>query len=645
MIDKYSLEKFMQKFNIIRKPMKKKFEINPMIVDTSLRAMVFFLLISIDFLLFTGSGNINLFNGWIIAAEVFYVLLLFAFATALIFGLIAKRLMIQNILVAAIVYFFIFALYNQFAQFDYKGFIGGWFGATDGILGHYSDSIAAVIFALIAYCFFSKNNRIQVAYVTFLVFLLFCGILMHDLTHYTDKNEFFVSYNNQEEKADKKDGQKVVYLFLPNASSTQYIKDWKDTPDAQKTVDIINAFYAKNNFTVYPNAYVDDNNQFLNMVSLLNTQRDNDPMDNILKTKLLYQYWKFFNLKDEYIYLKRNDLFQTFKNSGYKISAYKSHGFDLCHQKHKINVDRCVEKITKPIKIWDEKTNSFKQSKVMFAEWLDSTGIFNNLAGAYKTVSFFSDADSIPLVGINYRNLYVVSSVRTLDRLLKDIQNDSGNQAYFVFMDIPSDMYTYDEFCRIKPQNEWISLVDLPWVKNNKEAKKKTAYLKQTQCLFGKLEEFMQNLRKLGLTDKTTVIIQGISGFEENVDGKSAPFIKHFTGAQLINMAIKEPSAEYYSENMKICPATNIINNFLYGNNLCRDLEGLNVHMSIKREIFNKLSKNNLSDEYLHNTAEAFDRWYIKWLKNSKNNTAPEPEIENYADDTDDEEEGEFDDD
>ena len=183
----------MQKFNIIRKPMKKKFEINPMIVDTSLRAMVFFLLISIDFLLFTGSGNINLFNGWIIATEVFYVLLLFAFATALIFGLIAKRLMIQNILVAAIVYFFIFALYNQFAQFDYKGFIGGWFGATDGILGHYSDSIAAVIFALIAYCFFSKNNRIQVAYVTFLVFLLFCGILMHDLTHYTDKNEFFVT--------------------------------------------------------------------------------------------------------------------------------------------------------------------------------------------------------------------------------------------------------------------------------------------------------------------------------------------------------------------------------------------------------------------------------------------------------------------
>jgi len=624
MIDLYSLEKFMTKFNIKRKPIKKQFDINPATIDAALRSMMVFLLLSIDFLLFTGSGNINLFNGLTISAEVFYILLIFAFLSAGIFALCKKRLVVQNVLVAIVVYIFVYALYNQFAQFDHNGFIGGWLGLSgDGILCNYSDAIVSMLLAAGTYFFLNKNNKIHIGYVTFLLFLMFCAILINDFTTSRNKGDFFVSYDNQEENSAYFGGeQKVVYLFLPNASSIQYISEWKDVPEAQKTLDIINAFYAKNRFKVYPNAYVDDNNQFLNMVTLLNSQREIDPVDNILKTRLLYKYWKFFNLKDEYVFLKRNDLFQTFKNSGYNISAYKSHGFDLCHQKHKINVDRCVEKINKPIKIWDG-VNRSRQSKVIFAEWLDSIGIFDNLSGAYKTMSIFSDADTIPLIGINYRNLYVVNSIKTLDKLFENISKDEGNQAYFVFLDIPTDMYIYDEFCQIKQQKEWIGLVDLPWVKSKKDNRKKTAYLQQTQCLYGKLEEFMQKIGKLGIDDNLTVIVQGISGFEEKNNGKSSSFIDRFIGAQLINMAIKENGAQYFSINQKICPAKNILNNFLYGQNLCHDLDGLNVHMSIKKDLFEKLNKDYISEEYLQDAVDMFNNWFEAWKARNQVKSSP----------------------
>ena len=55
----------------------------------------------------------------------------------------------------------------------------------------------------------------------------------------------------------------------------------------------------------------------------------------------------------------------------------------------------------------------------------------------------------------------------SFDILFENIEEDKGKQAYFVFADIPSDMYIYDEFCKIRPQTEWINRTNLPWIKRD----------------------------------------------------------------------------------------------------------------------------------------------------------------------------------
>ena len=620
-IDTYSLEKFMTQFNIKRKPAKRRFKIKPELADMLLRAAMMFLLLAIDFILYAGSGNISIFHGISMTTEVFMVILLLAFLSVLVFYLIIHNPFLQNILIALLTTFFIYALYNQFAQFDHKGFIAGWFDfSQDSFFASHSDSFMAVIFGILAFCFYSENKRIHIAYVTFLVFLMFFGILIHDFMDKESKEEFFISYDDMQDHvslASDSEGAKVVYFFLPNAASYKYIASLGGS-DAAQTKDIMMGFYAKNKFLLFPNAYVDHDSQYMNLIETLNSQKKSNPYDSLMKTKMLYKYWKFFNLKNEFIYLRDNDLFDTFKNSNYRITAYKSREFDICHKEHKINVNRCIEKINKPLNIYNKKMGLAERVKLIIAEWLDSTGVFGNIPGLYSALSVFSNPDETPLIGINYNNLYVVNSIKILDVLFEHISKDEGNHAYFVLLDLPADMYIYDEYCHLKPHQEWISLDPAPWVGEVDPSKKKKAYLQQTMCLYGKLEEFLQKLQAEDLENKTSVIIQGISSFEQGIKHKDIDFVTKFINSQLVTLAIKDPYSEYFNVLPNICPVKNILNNMLYGADLCKDLSGLNAHIAIKKDMLKKLKQDTgLDEEYLQKATDYFDAWFQEWRKNN----------------------------
>ena len=607
------LEDLLKKMRILDADSKKHFNFSQNVYDTMVRALMCFMLVAIDFVLFVGSGNFSLFDNGIYTFEVMFIIFIFALVCTVLFSIFAKFRIVQDILVAIAVYAFIYSLYNQFAQFDYHSFIADWFSLSGGFLSNHSEAFVALLFAVPTFLFYFKNKRHQILYLTGGVLVLFLGIMMHKFINRNPGNEFVVSYDNQIKKisADQDTGHKAVYLFLPRSSSYKTILKWKDLPQSQKTVDNILAFYAKNRFEIFPNAFIDENDQYLNFVKSLNSQRQGNVTDNLMKTKLLYKYWNFFNLIDEYIYLQRNDLIETYSNSGYKTSAYKSQVVDLCHKNHKFNVNRCVEKIGVPISIYGKNINSFEKIKIIIAEFLESTKLFGNLSGMYSMISIFSDIDKTPLVGINYSNLYVINSVYVFDKLIDDILNDRGDQAYFVYVDLPSDMYIYNEFCEIKPTSQWVNLTTLPWIKKQNDTLKKKAYLEQTMCLYGKLEEFMQTLRDNNLIDNTSIVIQGTSSFYKY--DHNAPYVENFIKSQLVNMAYKGEYPKYFKVSKNICHTSNIINSVLYGNKLCDDLDGINAHISIKRDIYNDLIQDNIEEEYLQNAVDSFDKWFAIW--------------------------------
>lgn len=74
----------------------------------------------------------------------------------------------------------------------------------------------------------------------------------------------------------------------------------------------------------------------------------------------------------------------------------------------------------------------------------------------------------------------------------------------------------------------------LPWIINKNLYNKRTAYLDQTACLFGKLEQFMDYLKKSGVLDKSVVVIQGLSGADDLKNVTERQFIPDFKNKKLV---------------------------------------------------------------------------------------------------------------
>ena len=93
----------------------------------------------------------------------------------------------------------------------------------------------------------------------------------------------------------------------------------------------------------------------------------------------------------------------------------------MCHVNYELNVDRCMEKINSPVNIYGSGMPAIDRLQLFFAEWLNSMNIFS-LKPLYHILDVFSAPDNLPLIGINYNNLYVINSIKTFDILAENIR-------------------------------------------------------------------------------------------------------------------------------------------------------------------------------------------------------------------------------
>ena len=557
-------------------------------------------LLSSDFILFSGSGNVEVFRNSIFPIpEVSFIILLFLVFSSLIVYFLRNFKIAKNIFASLISFGLVFVLYRQFSTIQQIMAIGDTRIPVYVALG--------LGFAIICYGILNYGNFFVRLLLLVAAGTLFVHVYIAYIGHH-NQPEFLESYNSQ--KKGEGAEEKFVYFFLPNLSSYSYMAMDK-SPTAFKTRKIINGFYQKNKFVVYPKAFAPEESFLQNMVRALNPESKKTGKTHILKTRLLSEYWRFYNIRHEYINLKDNSLYDYFKQKGYMISAYKSRDFDMCHKNHEINVDRCIEKVNQPVNIYDIKLSKMSKVNILLMEWIASMRIINNMTSIFSFMSKFVNLQQTPMVGIDYSNLYVVNATKTFNILLQNILEDKGKQAYFVFVDLPSNMYIYDEYCQIKPTDKWYDISNLPWIKNDLTEKRSKAYMQQTRCLYGELEYFMQQLQKHNLLKNTTIVLQGTSSVNGFSSERDDDFSTDFMANRLVNLAIYEGKNPKHKLDWRFCDTSQLVDSYLSGKNKCPKLQKMKVHDTIVKNMDNKIGY--LAADMKMNAQKEFEEWYKHW--------------------------------
>ncbi len=554
-----------------------------------------------DLVLFAGSGNIAVFKNSIFPIpEILLIMGAFLLVISFIVFFARNCITYKALVAAFFTFLFVIAIHNQFAQLN---------SSIDVGINSISSSVAiALVLAAAVFWIYAKKNIIWKLFLTLMPMVLFfniCSTLINK-----DVSEFLtVTENENTNTADK--NQRLIYVVLPNYIGHNQIKSW-NTKEAEEIYNLTEDFYKKNKFKVFGNAYVESYDYFDNLIMFLNPKATrNNIKKYILPTRLLSGSWQFSNLIHNNINLKNNELFDYLGYQGYNISTYKSRNIDLCRKNHQMNVQRCVEKVNLPTNIYDMNLSLSSRTNILLMEWLFSLKRCNNTLAFFKYISKSLLLNNLQQINIMYNDLYVVNSIKFFDILYDNIKSDKGKQAYFVFADIPSDMYIYDEFCRIKPKNEWLDRTSLSSDTDDYTTARKSAYMQQYRCLYGKIQQFIDNLSENNLLENTKIVLAGASNVNNFQSVLSDDYAQRFIDNNLVNLAIYDNNKAVFEKDNTICKSRIFVTKELFGIGRCEEID--NIHEQTLKNIKSKLF--DINNQQPVENDENFNKWYEDWKK------------------------------
>lgn len=575
---------------------------DPQWLDSLLVVLFIFSLFAMDLLAFAGSGYMNVFEKSVLPIPEILLIFLWIFGVAsIVIFMFHKNRVAKYICASLSAILIAYVISRQFFQYN-----------QDFMVGNYPLPVAMIIslmFGGLTFVVFYQKDRVlyRVLYVVIFLVLFINTYFTHYLMGHNE--DFETIYNTQQQVQQK--SKRIIYFMLPNFASYSYISKIGNE-EAVKTQEIMQGFYQKNKFTVYDRAYTPEPNYTGNIIRSVNPTINKISSAHRMDTKMLDSYWRLHNLRTEYIFLQNNELYDLMQNGGFQVSAYKSRDIDICRKQHKFNVNRCVEKVNKPIDLYHTTLSVFDRSKILAVEWLASMQLSKDLSFAYNFVGLFVDPNDLDNSKIDFNGLYVVNSLKTFDVLLNNIKQDSGRQIYIVFVDLPSNMYVYNEYCQLKHPSKWVSMTSMPWIAQDYKTERQNAYLQQTRCLFGKFEQFMENLRQERVLDDSIIIIQGVSSANDFAPFTSDASADKFISSRMVNMAIYDEKSDRFRVDDRFCATTQIVTEYLYPNRKCgEDITG--YHQKIIDNINSDLTV--LNKGMKNYTIDIFDRWYQEWDK------------------------------
>ena len=184
---------------------KKIFNFN--IIESLLVFIFCFCLLATDFILFAGSGNIEIFKNSIFpTSEILLGMAFIAAVVGIIILLLHRYVILKYCLAAFIAFGFIYAIFTQFAQIQQNIALGHTLHLSSYL-------ILGIVFAGITYVIFKQKYLLLKSLLTVAVVVLFINVSAGYI-HQTEPHEFVESYNSQKLSHDK--NKRFIYFLFPN---------------------------------------------------------------------------------------------------------------------------------------------------------------------------------------------------------------------------------------------------------------------------------------------------------------------------------------------------------------------------------------------------------------------------------------------
>lgn len=579
------------------------------------KGLIMALLLSINFCLFAKAGGYALFGEVLLPKpEIVNILLSIFCVSMLVMLLLSFSEWLQNIMLALVAGLFTAMMINQFALFDKDAFM------TRGMLLYLGEGAAAFVdgrawlvmsglVAALTLVYLWMSSRSNQMYLIGTLAVINVWILFSAYMDRNNNNNFIYEYDTS--SAGVENGKKFINIYLSNAAPYGYLNEMKDAnaKDNSKLENlqkIMLGFYNRNNFDIYTNAYVEHKDAPKNQAEVLNPLVSGNKN---FTTPASHQCcdWQFRPIKDKTDYLLGSRLTEIFKKSQYKVSAYQSRGLDMCHLYGQQSLDRCLNKASLPADVSVLAAATSEKIKLLYGQWLESTGLFapDSVAAAFLPDSFKN----------RYDKLYVVNSLQALDLAAIDIANDKGSGAYLVYVDMPADMFIYNEFCMVKPTEQWLPMHDRGSADSPGTQARRNAYAEQYACLLGKLQNFMDTLTAKGADKNAVVVIEGVSSAQDKEYKETDRTELNFGANHAVTMAIRDPLHKENLIKTEICKASEITAAYLFKKAQCTEFKGLNLSEEDRTQLKKALSARNITPEEINKADNFFTLWYPYWQK------------------------------
>jgi len=542
--------------------------------DKLFRSIYIFLLFALDLVMFIYSINGRLLESDGINLAVFVILGAVFLVSFVLILLLSFSVDLQNALCGLFTTLITVAFFYQFRQGDVNNFLEVWLDKHASWLSFICvfPSPWIIGFLLGALIFVAFRFSDAILFITLV--LLFSGVIG------VEKNEILRRTNAEYQEiqelpltAGEVSENSVVYLMLPKLPSYQFLNSIRDT-NFREFRDLLIGFYAANDFEIYPNAFVKNGDTMSNIIDILNQVDYTSTASSNRGFSELENNWNFIHGGlDKYV-LEYDQLYDYMSNQGFGVSKYAMPGFNFCVADNSFFSDRCVIKGYKTVSLFDKEVPLESNIFALLGEWVLSLKI-KELKPIAKKLIAASTLKNMKVISEN-RRVSLEGGVSIFEKLSNDYRRDEGGQFYLAYVDLPSDVYIYDEFCNVKPRDKWISLKDNTITSVGIDEKRR-AYADQAKCLVGKLQEYMEEISETPKLNKTDIFIQGVSPLRE-LAGVTGDMYSNFVADKLVNLAIRKGKKPKFLINANVCLASDFTKTLLKNQDYCYTLDNMSSY-------------------------------------------------------------------
>lgn len=576
--------------------------------DKMMRVLYIFLLVTLDIVMFIYSINGKLIeNGTLNPALLYIFAGVFVASFVLIFAFFFSK-DVQNVVCSLVTLLMVVIFYNQFAMFDVNTFIEKWLEEHISWLSFIgmipSCWLVGALFAVII--FFAFRYSLSLFFVT-AVLLLSCvvGIKGSEFTE-VEKKEYYTVKDLSRSSKGKTDNN-IVYFMVPEFPSYHFLSNVKNS-DFRELRDLMIGFYANNDFEIYPNAFVEKDDIMSNIVDIYN-QVDYTSTTSVNRgyAEIIHD-WNFRHGTLDSYGLEFNELYDALKkDGGYNISTYPGPDFNLCYKKDDLFSDRCIVKSYKTVSLYDSSATLEKNIYAILGEWVLSIKS-KDLRTIARMFINMSHLKNMKVLSEN-RRVSIEGATKLFDIVASNFLKDKSGGVYMVYVDLPSDIFIYDEYCNLKPRKNWVALKDNSLYNGGIENKRK-AYVEQTKCLIGKLQGFMNAVKDSDKVSNTNIIIQGVSNIKELSDMQAGRY-SNFVKDRLVNLAIRKGDRPKFLINANVCLASDFTKSMLRYQDYCYTID----NMKMPRDEMYSLKQNLINNSVIRgnkisNIAINYREWY-----------------------------------